>query len=270
MAQEAHASPGPRRAPTGRRTCPARHFQGLARGWTAGTGPCRLPSGTDMAGGDGLGSRRHRPPGGLSGRPYLPPVLRPGPPRLPPVPGERGPLGNLRPLPGPLQPQASTGPAPQRSAADLGQAGRVLGSCATQGRSRGRQQPGPGHPGATARPPAEASPAQAWPCLPQPFRGPPAPPDAPHGPPRSRLTRRREVSQPSSPLATQPARPVQAPAAVLASRCRAPERHRSFRPRRSPAPCPGMSAAHRRAWGWAGLGWAGTGGLIRQQHHVKA
>lgn len=146
MAQEAHASPGPRRAPTGRRTCPARHFQGLARGWTAGTGPCRLPSGTDMAGGDGLGSRRHRPPGGPSGRPYLPPVLRPGPPRLPPVPGERGPLGNLRPLPGPLQPQASTGPAPQRSAADLAQAGRVLGSCATQGRRPWTPAAGAGAP----------------------------------------------------------------------------------------------------------------------------
>lgn len=201
-------------------------------------------------------------------------------PRLPAAPPARGPLRAALP---PARPQAGASQAPSSPRGEraprqsapppwpasapglhgLQISDRLAGSwdpAPHKAVGRGRQQPGPGHPGATARPPAEASPAQAWPCLPRPFRGPPAPPDAPHGPPRSRLTRRREVSQPSSPLATQPARPVQAPAAVLASCCRAPERHRSFRPRRSPAPCPGMSAAHRRAWGWAGLARADSSG----------
>lgn len=131
MALEAHASPRPRWVPAGRRTCLAQHFQGQA-------GPC------------------------------LPSILRPGTLRLPPGPQGRGPLGNLHPPPRPASAPGLRGPAPQRSAADLGQAGQGLGSCATQGRRQWTPAAEAGHPGARACPRAEASPAPAWLCLPHP------------------------------------------------------------------------------------------------------
>lgn len=216
------------------------------------TGPRRLP-GRDRR---GLGSRR----------PCLPPVLRPGPLRLPPGPQERGSRGNPQPRPRPASAPGLRGPATQRSAANLGQAGRGLGSCATQGHRQWTPVARAGRPGATARPPAEASPAQA--C-------------------RACRARRRPTCSPGRPsLAAQPRACPQARGLPAQQLCGHPGHKASASSSRRPGqPLPGSRAALQlpatvepsavsghvcRAQVGVGLGRAGTGGLTRQRRHVKA
>lgn len=247
MAPEARASPGPRWVPAGCRTCPAQRFQGQALGWTAGN---RAPQ-TARAG---------------QTWPRLPAVLRPGPLRLPPGPQERGSRGNPQPRPRPASAPGLRGPATQRSAANLGQAGRGLGSCATQGHRQWTPVARAGRPGATARPPAEASPAQA--C-------------------RACRARRRPTCSPGRPsLAAQPRACPQA-RGLPAQQLRGHPGHKASASssRRPGQPLPGSRAALQlpatvepsavsghvcRAQVGVGLGRAGTGGLTRQQRHVKA
>lgn len=242
MALEARASPGPHWVPTGHRTCPAQHFQGLALRRTAGNwalqtvqvgqaqpeAKASAPGGTTAQGPLRAALPPARPQAGASQAPSSPP-------------GERAPRQSApppRPTPTEVRSRSRTGwPSPG-----------ILRHTRPQAVDASNRARAPRSHG-----PPSASPAQAWLCLPRPFRGPPALPEAPRWLPCSRLTHRCGVSQCSSPLATWPAKPVLAPAAVLASRCQAAERRCSFLPRWSPVPCPGTSAEHRRAWGWAGL-----------------
>lgn len=196
MALEAPSSPGPHWGPTGHGTCPARHSQGLALGWTAGNGALQAARGTDAPEAKASAPGSTARPGAL--RAALPPA-RPqaGPLGLPTVPRGRGPLGNLRPPPRPAS--------------------------------------GAGRPGATARP-GLAGPAAA-------LQGPPPSWTPLAGCPLPAHRQAWGLLAPQ-PLGLRPARPcwLRLPATA------------------EPAPCPGTSAAHRRAWGWAGLAQADSSG----------